>query len=63
MSFTVRVRSHDGMLYVDKSGDVPDGEFQVSGHADDAGTAISVTQRGIDGRYVASAAHHHPIEV
>lgn len=63
MSFTVRVRVVDGMTYTRVEGDIPDGEVEVSGHADASGVAIGVTQRGPDGRYVAGAAHHHPIEV
>lgn len=63
MSFTVRLRVVDGMTYVRVDGDLPDGEIEVSGHADDQGRAIAVTQRSPDGRYVAGAAHHHPIEV
>lgn len=60
MSYNITVTSHLGESVVSTSGEVPDGEFVISGHEDDSQRTLGVTRRGADGRYVqqANAVHH-----
>jgi len=62
MSYSLTVRTHDGQTTVSTSGDVPEGEHQVSGHEDAAQVSLAVTRSGPDGRFVASASHSHSKE-
>lgn len=60
MSFQITVAVKAGHVTPGISGEVPDGEFIVSGHEDASQRSLSVVRRGVDGRYVqqASAVHH-----
>lgn len=60
MSFNITVTSHLGESAVSTSGEVPDGEFVISGHEDSELRSLGVTRRGADGRYVqqANTVHH-----
>lgn len=52
MSFNLSVTVKDGTASVRTAGDVPNGEFVVSGHETDQIRSLGLTRRGPDGRYV-----------
>lgn len=60
MSFNIAVGVKDGHVSLTHSGDVPEGEFIIAGHEDDATRSLSVSRKGPDGRFVqvANATHH-----
>ena len=60
MSFNITVVAGQGTAAVSTSGEVPDGEFMITGHEDDQSRSMGLTRRGPDGRYVqqATAVHH-----
>lgn len=59
MSYVVSVRVQGGQATAALSGDVPDGEYQISGHDDAHQRALSVVRRTPDGRYAEQAGHTH----
>lgn len=59
MSYSVNVRVHLGEATVTATGDVPDGEFTVTGHEDDSRRMLSVARRDADGRYAQQAGSVH----
>ena len=63
MSYAITVTVKLGTAVVTTSGEVPDGEFAISGHEDDSQRSLNLTHRGADGRYLqsSSAVHHKEI--
>lgn len=59
MSYTITVAVEDGTVAATMGGEVPEGEFVISGHEDDSQRTLAVTRRGPDGRYVGTASHVH----
>lgn len=62
MSYTVTVRSHEGQLTVESSGQVPDGTHVISGHEDDSGRSVGVVRHHPEGHQLASAGAAHSKE-
>lgn len=62
MSYSIRVHSRPGGLSVETSGDVPEGEHELTGHDDGRTVSIAVRQRDAEGRFVVSAQHSHDRE-
>lgn len=59
VSYAINVTIRGPEVSTALSGEVPDGEYTVAGHDDDRTVQISVTRRGPDGRFIASATHTH----
>ena len=70
MTYGFKVKTSGGEAVVDGVyGDLPDGEFEVSGHAQPpqivsgghtvSSVNIQITQRDAEGRYVTAAQHYH----
>lgn len=59
MSYAITVSVTDGTATVATSGEVPGGEFSISGHEDQAARHLTVSRRGPDGRYVQAANSVH----
>lgn len=64
MSYEITIKVNAGTLAVSGTGDLPDGEFTVQGHADNSRVTLTAEQRDETGRYVIRAVHHHaPYEI
>lgn len=62
MSYGFKVKTTGGQATVESVyGDLPDGEFDVTGHAGPSDVQVSITQRDTAGRYVTAAQHHHQL--
>lgn len=54
MSYSFRLRASGGSLQVENlTGEIPDGEFGISGHEDDASVSIGVSRFSVTGVVVA----------
>lgn len=62
VSYTLTVKVEAGQASIVTSAAPPDGEFTIAGHDDSTTRQISVTRRGPDGRFIASATHTHGLE-
>jgi hypothetical protein len=59
MSYTFTISFKGGLMTVNsRSGDMPDGTWQVGGHEDEYGAGINVVRRLPNGRFAAEAQHH-----
>lgn len=63
MSYSITVKAVGGELTVTSSGQVPDGEHQVSGHEDATQVNVGVTRKAVDGKSVIQASAWRPQEV
>lgn len=59
MSYGIKVKANAGTLSVTSYGDVPDGEFDITGHDDGQMVTIQADQRDELGRYKIRAQHYH----
>lgn len=59
MSYNLTVTVKGSEAAVTMSGDVPEGEFVISGHEDSHQRNLTLTQRAANGQYVAAAHATH----
>lgn len=62
MSYSLTVRTENGVSTVTSESGVPDGEHTISGHDQADRLDLGVLRRGPDGRFVTSASHSHSKE-
>lgn len=62
MSYSLTVRTQDGVSTVVAETNVPDGEHQIYGHDDADRVDLTVERRRPDGQYAVRASHTHTKE-
>ncbi len=60
MSYSITVKSENGTLTAESSGDVPDGKYMISGHVDNRRSTLGVWRYGADGIVIEGVSSDSP---